>query len=272
MGGGQGGQDRHHHQDGHPAQLRTPPAAGVQRGGGGSPSRAAPASPRPPPGHQPRRPRRPGRPRPWAAAWWRACSARAWAAVVRHRLRQRQRRQRAWCGSQPRPRSSTRNGTAAAPARPSAPGRPGGLRRWHAASCRVTTARALAAQGAVAALAGPVNRPQLLGRSRVLAAPLAGRSGGGPLAGLAVGRQPAAAAPVELTRRPDPATPRAALDRGHAVSPQPGRLIRLSRIKGLLPLVPGPGALARCRGRFRTGERGGPRGPPWRMGTATTAR
>jgi MFS family permease len=53
--------------------------------------------------------------RPWVAAWWRACSAWAWAAVIRQWLRQRHRRQRAWCGSQPRPRSSTRNGTAAAP-------------------------------------------------------------------------------------------------------------------------------------------------------------
>ena len=42
---------------------------------------------------------------------------------------------------------------------------------------------ARAAQGAVAALAGPVDRPQLLGRGRVLAAPVAGQAGGGPLAG-----------------------------------------------------------------------------------------
>jgi hypothetical protein len=119
-----------------------------------------------------------------------------------------------------------------------------------AGSCGITTARARTAKGAVAALAGPVDRPQLLSRGRVLAAPLTGQVGGGPLAGLAVGRQPAAAAAVELGRRPDPATPRATLDRGHAVSPQAGRLIRSSRIKGLLPLVPGPGALARRRGRF----------------------
>ena len=85
--------------------------------------------------------------------------------------------------------------------------------------------RARAAQGAVAALAGPVDRPQLLGRGCVLAAPLSGRSGGGPLAGPAVGREPAAAAPVELSRLPDPATPRAALGRGHAAAP-PERSVR----------------------------------------------
>jgi hypothetical protein len=114
----------------------------------------------------------------------------------------------------------------------------------------ITTARALAAQGAVAALTRPVDRAQLLGRGRVVAAPVAGQAGRGLLAGPAIGRQPAAAAAVELSGRPDPATPQATLDRGHGVSPQAGRLIRSSRIKGLLPLVPGPGALARCRGRF----------------------
>jgi hypothetical protein len=65
----------------------------------------------------------------------------------------------------------------------------------------------------------------LLGCSRVLAAPLSGRSGGGLLAGLAVGRQPAAAAPVELPGWSDPATPRATLDRVHAAAP-PERLLR----------------------------------------------
>jgi hypothetical protein len=71
----------------------------------------------------------------------------------------------------------------------------------------------------MAALAGPVDRPQLLGRGRILTAPLLGRSGGGPLAGPAVGRQPAAATPVELRRRPNPATPRATLDPAHAAAP-----------------------------------------------------
>jgi hypothetical protein len=81
------------------------------------------------------------------------------------------------------------------------------------------------AQGAVSALAGPVNSPQLLDRSQVVAAPPSGEASGGPLAGLAVGRQPTAAAPVELSRRPNSATPRTTLDRGHAAAP-PERLAR----------------------------------------------
>jgi hypothetical protein len=51
----------------------------------------------------------------------------------------------------------------------------------------------------VAALAHPVHGPELLGGGRVLAAPAVGLVGGNPLAGLAVRRQAAAAAPVELT-------------------------------------------------------------------------
>jgi hypothetical protein len=77
----------------------------------------------------------------------------------------------------------------------------------------------------VAALAGSVNGAQLLGRGQVLAAPLAGLVGGGPLAGLAVGGQPTTEAPVELRRRPNPATPGTALGRAHAAAP-PERLPR----------------------------------------------
>jgi hypothetical protein len=118
VGRGQRGQDRDHHQHGHPAQLRTPPVRVqlwgrlVAPAGRHWPHRARPRI------RSRRRPRRAG-PRPWAAAWWRACSAWAWAAVVRQLLRQRHRRHRAWWGSRPRPRSSTRYGpgTAAAPAR-----------------------------------------------------------------------------------------------------------------------------------------------------------
>jgi hypothetical protein len=56
----------------------------------------------------------------------------------------------------------------------------------------------LAAQGAAATLAGPVDRAQQLGRGGVLAAAVAGLAGGGPGAGLAVGGGAgAAAAPVE---------------------------------------------------------------------------
>ena len=65
-------------------------------------------------------------------------------------------------------------------AMPSRGGRPV-MRRHH---------RRLAAQGPPAALADPVDRPQPLGRGRVLSAAAAGLAGGGALAGLAVGRQP----------------------------------------------------------------------------------
>ena len=114
VGGGQGGQDRHHHQHSHPAQLRSPPAWVQLRGRRGAPT----GRPHPHRAHplvtNRRRPlRRAGR-RLWVAVWWRACSAWAWAAVARHLLRQRHCRQRAWWGSQPRPRSSNRNGAAAA--------------------------------------------------------------------------------------------------------------------------------------------------------------
>ena len=183
VGRGQGGQDRHHHQHGHPAQLRTPPARVQVRG-----RLVAPAGrPRP---HRARllatsrrRPRRAGRrPRPWAAslvagmlglglgggrppaaAPAAAAAARlvgvTTAAKVQHQERDRSR------------------GAGAAAQRL---GRPGGLRWWHAGSCGITTARARAAQGAVAALAGPVDRPQLLDRGRVLAAPAGGPAGRRP--------------------------------------------------------------------------------------------
>jgi len=118
---------------------------------------------------------------------------------------------------------------------------------------RLTTAGVLAAQGAAATLTGPVNRPQLQDGGRVPPAPLAGRSGGGPLAGPATGRQAGALAAVELPGRLDHAAPRTTLDRDHAATPQASRLVRSLRIKGLLPLVPGPGALARRRGRFAHG-------------------
>jgi hypothetical protein len=121
-------------------------------------------------------------------------------------------------GRGPGHRQPRRRGRAA----PWRPGRPRGL---SAGSCGVTRGRALAAQRAVAALAGPVDRPQPLGRGRVLAAPLVGRPGGGALAGPAVGRQPPAPAAVELAGLPDPAAPRAALARTHAAAP-PGRLPR----------------------------------------------
>ena len=125
MRGGQPDQRRDQHQDRDPAQLR--PAPTRRRG-------VAPARPgdRTPAGRHrphwthlvasPRRPARPPRrPGPWAARWWRACSAHTSRAVARQQLRQRHRRQRAWCGSRPRPRSSTRYGPwllAAAPTRP----------------------------------------------------------------------------------------------------------------------------------------------------------
>ena len=55
---------------------------------------------------------------------------------------------------------------------------------------------------------------------RVLAAPVPGLACSSPAAGLAVGRQPpAVAAPVELFRRLDLATARAALGGGHAAVP-----------------------------------------------------
>jgi hypothetical protein len=73
-------------------------------------------------------------------------------------------------------------------------------------------------------LANPVHRPQLLGHGRILAAPAPGQASGGPLAGLAVRRQPATAA-VELTGQPDPAATGATLARGHAAAP-PDRLLR----------------------------------------------
>ena len=212
----------------------TPPSSGRRwrgyRCGGGW---VAPAGrPRPhrgrPQAIRPRRPRRAGRRRPWAAAWWRACSARAWAAVVRHRLRQRQRRQRAWCGSQPRPRSSTRNGTAAAASArpPRASGgqavRDGGMPA-HAASpplgpgpprVRWRRWRARSTARSCSAAAGSWRRR------------LAGHARGGPGAGLAVGRQPpATAAPVELAGRLDLAAARTALGLGtaHAAASSVGK-------------------------------------------------
>ena len=105
------------------------------------------------------------------------------------------------------------------------PRQPGDSWSWPAGSCGITTARALAAEAAMAPLANPVHRPQLLGRGRILAAPLGGQAGGGPLAGPAVGRQPATAPAVELTGRPDPAAAGATLARGHAAAP-PERLPR----------------------------------------------
>jgi hypothetical protein len=181
MGGGQGGQDGHHQQHGHPAQLRTP-ARGQVRG-----RLVAPAGrPRPHRGHpqatRPRWPRRAGRRRPWAAAWCRACSAWAWAAVVRHRLRQRQRRQRAWCGSEPRPRSSTRNGTVVpAPARP--PHASEG-RRSATVACQLTLQHHRSGPGRVwrGGGAGGPGRPPAAARPR----PSPGGAAGGPL-----GRRPA---------------------------------------------------------------------------------
>jgi hypothetical protein len=57
----------------------------------------------------------------------------------------------------------------------------------------------MATQGPSAALADPVDRPQPTSRSRILTAAALGLARGGAGAGLAVGRQPlAAAASVEL--------------------------------------------------------------------------
>ena len=72
-------------------------------------------------------------------------------------------------------RDRSRGVGAAAPRLGNHPARDGGMR-----SCGITTARARTAQGAVAALAGPVNRPQLLHRGRVLAAPAGGPPGRRP--------------------------------------------------------------------------------------------
>jgi hypothetical protein len=77
----------------------------------------------------------------------------------------------------------------------------------------------LAAEGTAAALASPINRPQVLRRGRVLAA-AAGLAGGGPAAELAIRRQPpAATAPVELLSRLDVPAAGTALDTRHAAVP-----------------------------------------------------
>jgi hypothetical protein len=102
----------------------------------------------------------------------------------------------------------------------------GGPRRWHGGSRCITTGGAWVAQSAVAALAGPVNRPQPLGRGQVLTASLAGQARGRPGARLAIGRQPpATAAPVELTDRFDLAAAGTAHGRGtaHAAAPSVGK-------------------------------------------------
>jgi hypothetical protein len=103
-----------------------------------------------------------------------------------------------------------------------APRAPCGPQPWTADSPCITTGGARAAQGAVAALTDPVDRPQPLGRGQVLAAPLSGQARGGPGAGLAVRRQPpATAAPVKLTGWLDLATAGTALGPGtaHAAAP-----------------------------------------------------
>jgi hypothetical protein len=105
------------------------------------------------------------------------------------------------------------------------PRQPGDSWSWPAGSCGITTARALAAEAGMTPLANPVHGPQLLGHGRILAVPAAGQPGGGPLAGLAVGRQPASAPAVELTGQPDSAAAGATLARAHAAAP-PDRLPR----------------------------------------------
>jgi hypothetical protein len=101
----------------------------------GSPRRAAPASPWPPPGRQPES----ATPGLTATAVGGPVMAGVLGlglgAVVRQRLRQRHRRQRAWWGSQPRPRSSTRNGIAAPPA--ARPPCASATRRPAAVACRL---------------------------------------------------------------------------------------------------------------------------------------
>jgi hypothetical protein len=83
----------------------------------------------------------------------------------------------------------------------------------------MTTARALAAQVAVAALPGPVDRPELVDGGRVLAPAAASRPDGGLLAGPAERRQPGPLATVELAGRLDPAAAGTALGGGHAAVP-----------------------------------------------------
>jgi hypothetical protein len=205
VGGGQGRQDRHH-QHSHPAQLRTSPARVPVQGRLVTPAgRLQPhrGTPRPstegghagPGGGDRGRPPGGGHTRPGPG---RRSSASGCASGIGDSAP----------GAGHNPDRDPTPGTGSRPRRRRGrpgPRRLGGPQRWNAASCRITTARA--AQGAVAALTGPIARPQVFGPGRIMAAPLSGQVSGGPLAGLTVGRQPAAAAAIELTGRRDPATP-----------------------------------------------------------------
>jgi hypothetical protein len=82
---------------------------------------------------------------------------------------------------------------------------------------------------AVAALTGPIDRPQLLDGGLVLAAPAAGRPDGGPLARPAVGRQLGVSTAVELTGRLDLAAAGTALGGGHAADPAAAKAASTSR-------------------------------------------
>jgi hypothetical protein len=86
-------------------------------------------------------------------------------------------------------------------------------------SRRTTPRRPRTAAARRRALSGPVDDSELVDGGRVLAAPAAGRPGGGPLAGPAVGRQPIPLAAVELVGRLDLAAVGTALDGGHAAVP-----------------------------------------------------